>query len=145
MADGTGPIAVALLAILNASPAVQAAAGRTSECAVAWGSYRLGEDPLPMLCFEDTGETTSDIENDRKVAGVLAAFATGPDADTTAAALLDAAEAAITNASLQGQGLNAGLDPTDLPWPRDRVEVTDTGLDYLVQRTLALSVLITPE
>jgi hypothetical protein len=145
MADATGPVSVALLAILNASLGVQTACGRSTECAVAWGAYNLGEDPVPMLCWEDTGETLSDLENDKKVSGVLAAFADGPDADTTAAALLDAAETAITNASLQAQGLNAGLDPTDLPWPRDRVEITDKGYDYLVQRTLALSVLITPE
>jgi hypothetical protein len=146
MADATGPVVTALLAILNADTTVQSLCGRTSECAVAWGDFVLGRegDELPRLTFEDTGETDSDIENDKVVSGVLAAFACDADADHVAAQLLDAAEAAITNAALQAQGLNAGLDPTDMPWPRDRVEVTDQGFEYLVQRTMALSILITP-
>jgi len=145
MPDVTNSLAEALLALCNGSSAIQALCGRSTACAVAFGDFELGRDPLPVLLVEDTGQTDSDIENDLHVGIALAAMAASPDADAITGQLLDAAEAAITNAGLQGAGLNAGLDPTDLPWPRDRVDVTDAGIDYLVQRTMALGILISPE
>ncbi|HEY4100094.1 MAG TPA: hypothetical protein VGM20_04360 [Gemmatimonadales bacterium] len=147
MADGTGPAATAILAILNGSTDVQTAVGRATVCAMAWGAYRLGEDPMPILLLEDTSEEIGPIEGDKRVRFVLSAIAAGADGDDAAAGMLDAAERQITNATLQAppHSLNAGLDPTDMPWPRDRVEVQDKQFDYLVQRTMALAILITPE
>lgn len=144
-ADATSLGATAILAILNADTAVRSLCARTTECAIAFGDFVLGRDTLPVLLLEDTDETESDIIGDRKVSFVLAVIASGPDADDLAGQLLDAAEKAITNATLQAQGINAGLDPGSMPFPRDRAELTDPGYDYLVQRAMALALLITPE
>lgn len=145
MADATGAVTVAVLAILNADATVQARCGRATECAIAWGAFDLDRDPLPMLVFQDTEEVGGAIEGTRRVSGVLAAFATGETADDVAAGLLDAAEAALTLPALAARGLDACPDPAALPFPRDRIPIEDLGLPTLVQRTMALAIIITPE
>lgn len=143
MADATGTLTEALLAILNADAGVQAACGRATDCAIAWGDLDLDRDPLPILCLEDVGEGGSFLEDSDRIAFLVAAFAKGADGDTQAGNLLVAAEAALTTNALQGLGLDACVDPTSQPFPKDRVPVEDPIIPDLVQRTMAPAFLIT--
>lgn len=144
MADATSPLMVAILAILNADPTVQTLCGRTARCAIAWGDLDLDNDPLPILVVEDNGEGGSFLEDSAGVNVVGAAFASGADADTTTGALLAAVEAAVTTTALMNQNIDASVDPTSQPWPKDRTPVRDEGIPDLVQRTIAMAFLITP-
>lgn len=141
--DATGTLTEALLSILNADPAIQAACGRDADCAIAWGDLDLEDDPLPILCVEDITEDESFIENSRSVGFVIAAFAAGPTADAVTGTLLGLVEAALTTPALAALDLDAGVDPTSQPFPRDRVLVRDVGIPDLVQRTIAPAFLIT--
>jgi hypothetical protein len=144
MSDATGTLTEAILAILNADTAIRTACGRATDCAIAWGDLDLEKDPLPMLCVEDLSEGDSFLEDSLSVAFVIAAFAAGPNADAITGQLLGLVEAALTTPALTAQGLDAGVDPTSQPFPRDRVLVRDVAIPDLVQRTIAPAFLITP-
>lgn len=144
MSDATGTLTEAVLALLNADPAIRTACGRTTACAIAWGDLDLGTDPLPILCVEDLSEGQSFLEDSRTVAFIIAAFAAGPDADAVTGQLLGLVEAALITPAFTALGLDAGVDPTSQPFPRDRVVVRDPAIPDLVQRTIAPAFLITP-
>jgi hypothetical protein len=144
MSDATGTLTEAILEILNADTAIRTACGRTTECAIAWGALDLEQDPLPILAVEDVNEGDSFLEDSRSVTFVIAAFASGPEADAITGNLLGLVEAALTTPAFTALDLDAGVDPTSQPFPRDRVLVRDVAIPDLVQRTIAPTFLITP-
>ena len=144
MADATGLLLEAILAILNADAGVQAACGRATECAVAWDDFDLSRDPLPILVVEDLGEGGSFLEDSDRVVFLVAGMAAGAEADAITGALMSAVAAALTTPALTTRGLDACVDPSAQPFPRDRVPIDDEAIPDLVQRTIAPAFLITP-
>lgn len=145
MPDAAGQVTTTLFAILNADPTVRSLCGRSTGCAIAWGDFDATRDPLPTLCWDELTTGPGFLENSVRVPGLLAAFATGDDADDVTAALLTAAEVALSQPALAARGLDACPDPESLPWPRDHVAMDEEALPTLVQRTMALTITITPE
>ncbi len=143
MADLTTQAAEAIFAILNADATIRTLCGRTTECAIAWDTHDLAVDPRPVLCVADQGTGDSFLEAGTRIGFLIGAFADGELADEVCGNLLDAVEAAITTPALMSHGLaNACVDPTAQPFPRDTVPVDDAGIPRLVQRTLALAVIL---
>lgn len=142
MADRVQDVREALVAVLRADPAVQAAAGRATRLVAPDDTW----DTLPRPCLTYVvvvGDTLGGTGRPLLVTVQLTAWAEGDDSTAVAALLLDAAVTALSAGAFLAQGLNASVGrqlrrtvPVDAQGARQLAR-QDVDLDLTVRLSLS--------